>query len=71
MLVLYCSVTFLRKEEERREGRKEEEGRRRKTLRQTNGLTQRSLGADVSLIPLEIAEYNYISEPILISGNKS
>lgn len=59
MLVLYCSVTFLRKEEERREGRKKE-GRRRKTLRQTNGLTQRSLGADVSLILLEIAEYNYI-----------
>lgn len=36
-----------------------------------NQLTQRSLGDDVSLILLEMAEYNYIPELILISGNES
>jgi hypothetical protein len=36
-----------------------------------NRLTQRSLGDDVSLILLETAEYNYIPELILISGNES
>lgn len=61
-LALYCSQSHPRGKMEERE---------KLPGKPANRLTQRSLGDDVSLILLEIVEYNYIPELILISGNES